>query len=104
LAAAPWQISPRNGTTQIVVENDRDKALAKALVEQKRLVAGDLFEEAWQAGARAGIEAELLAEAMVRGAVAALTQSCGRAASERLVARLSQLDSEGRLPSSANLH
>jgi hypothetical protein len=87
-----------------MVDSDRDKALAKALSEQKRLVAGDLFAEAWETGIKAGIEPELLAESLVRNAIGQLSRACGRAASEKLAAKLADLDSEGRLPQPSMLH
>lgn len=86
-----------------MIENKDDKALSAAIAEQKRLVAEDLFAEAWDDGLDAGIEPEILAELLARRAIEALAESDGDDAACRIVERLLSLHREGRLVTRSSL-
>jgi len=80
-----------------MIENEHDKALSAAIAEQKRLVAEDLFADAWEGGIGAGIEPEILAELLARRAIETLAASSGDETAQKIVDQLILLSKEGRL-------
>jgi hypothetical protein len=80
-----------------MIETKSDKALSAAIAEQKRLVAEDLFAEAWDGGIAAGIEPEILAELLARRAIEQFAAGSGEDAAASLFERLDLLHREGRL-------
>ncbi len=80
-----------------MIENENEKPLAAAIAEQKRLVAEDLFAEAWDGGISAGIEPDILAEMLARRALESLAGCTGEAAAAAVVARIGALHEQGRL-------
>jgi hypothetical protein len=80
-----------------MTENENEKPLAAAIAEQKRLVAEDLFAEAWDGGISAGIEPDMLAEMLARRALETLAGCTGEEAAAAVVARIDTLHQQGQL-------
>ncbi|MEZ5872518.1 MAG: hypothetical protein R3D32_11890 [Nitratireductor sp.] len=79
-----------------MIESDERQELARLIREEKQLVARDLLAGAWDEGMEAGIEPEILAEAIVCAAIEELVSHTGQAWSRKLVEKLSQMENEGR--------
>lgn len=69
----------------------------RLIIEEMRLAARELVAEAWQEGALAGIEPELLAEEMVQAVVTELARERGVYGATQLTDRIVRLADEGRL-------
>ncbi|MCB1450401.1 MAG: hypothetical protein R3D34_11370 [Nitratireductor sp.] len=79
-----------------MIESDERQELARLIREEKQLVARDLLASAWDEGIEAGIEPEILADAIVCAAIEELVAHSGQSWSAKLVEKLVTMENEGR--------
>jgi len=83
-------------------KNDRDKL--DALIErEKRAYAREYFCEVWENALEEGIDPEILAEAMIEGALSELAVKNGASEASRLIDQLKELDKLGLFPANRTL-
>lgn len=73
------------------------QSIKDMILEEKRCIARNLLNEAWEFGLQAGVEPEILADEMMHALICEMAKNSGPGGAAALTERISQMAQEGHV-------